>query len=461
MEAQSLRIGTHTTAVDKDGSSYTMTSWTHPLCFQLPKKKKLLANNDNSSATATTRSFVQDILRDDTKDKILSQPAQVEKLMHEIETKRTPGTTTTAISSQEGALHAWIHALRQQATQEDTDVDDTTTTTPPKKKAKTTSTTTTQEIQVFRKYYKTTATHLKDLLKYNRQIQQGSKDVVLGKVLDGVLHGRLARCPLCGGRLQLTEANTVRCGGSFHEAWQVRIPCAYLCPTPSQAPRWQPFYEDEPTEAQKEEMDRLEEQASSTNQANPEAVDLVVRNVSQRMTTTTSWKLDSKASLRETVSNLVQILQDSGVSLPSDPTDASRKIGSMLIPIKHLPKEEIVKQLVQDLGFAQQKEAQAEQQKEAAKQAMACPANAAVVAAFQELAELYFKEGNRNAGATYTKVVAALQKLPFEVTAENAKGLGKGKTKIDNIGKSSADKLYEFVTTGTMAKLEEKRADHA
>jgi hypothetical protein len=70
-------------------------------------------------------------------------------------------------------------------------------------------------------------------------------------------------------------------------------------------------------------------------------------------------------------------------------------------------------------------------------------------------------EGNRNAGGSYTKAVAAIAGLDFEVTAENAMGLSKAKTKVANIGKASAEKMKEFLETGKMAKLEEKRAANA
>lgn len=83
------------------------------------------------------------------------------------------------------------------------------------------------------------------------------------------------------------------------------------------------------------------------------------------------------------------------------------------------------------------------------------------MAALKELSDLYFKAGNSNAGITYKKAVTALSEYPDEITEDNAKGLGKGKTKVENIGKGTADKVYEFVTTGTIAKLEEKRADAA
>ena len=45
------------------------------------------------------------------------------------------------------------------------------------------------------------------------------------------------------------------------------------------------------------------------------------------------------------------------------------------------------------------------------------------------------------AGGTYTKVANAIKDLDYEITTDNAKGLGKGKTKVAGIGKGSAEKV--------------------
>jgi len=45
-----------------------------------------------------------------------------------------------------------------------------------------------------------------------------------------------------------------------------------------------------------------------------------------------------------------------------------------------------------------------------------------------------------------------------EVTANNAMSFSKGKTKLPNIGKGTAEKMKEFCETGTIEKLAEKRA---
>lgn len=57
--------------------------------------------------------------------------------------------------------------------------------------------------------------------------------------------------------------------------------------------------------------------------------------------------------------------------------------------------------------------------------------------------------------------MGAIKGLDFEVTEDNAMSLSKGKTKVACIGKASAEKMKEFLETGTMAKLEEKRAANA
>lgn len=66
--------------------------------------------------------------------------------------------------------------------------------------------------------------------------------------------------------------------------------------------------------------------------------------------------------------------------------------------------------------------------------------------------------GNTNAGISYKKALATLRTIEVEITAENAMSFSKGKTKMPNIGKGSAEKMKEFCETGTIEKLEEKRA---
>jgi DNA polymerase/3'-5' exonuclease PolX len=75
---------------------------------------------------------------------------------------------------------------------------------------------------------------------------------------------------------------------------------------------------------------------------------------------------------------------------------------------------------------------------------------------------LPFKEGNNNAGFAYNKAIATIKDMEEqEINAENAMSFSRGKTKMPNIGKLTAEKMKEFCETGTFDKLEEKRSAHA
>jgi Helix-hairpin-helix domain len=222
-------------------------------------------------------------------------------------------------------------------------------------------------------------------------------------------------------------------------------------------------FTQEPTEQEKEEMDKIEEAAqggggsSAVDVDNDPAVAALVKKANKL-----EWQLTSKDGLKKAANDLLNLFQNhkgKHLDLPDDEGAARMKIGTAIAQNRDLSAGDMVKHLVKELGFVEAKAELAMKKETALESAVKEPQNAGIVAAFQELAELYYKEGNRNAGTTYTKVVKALRELPYVITEDNAQGLCKGKTKVANIGKSSADKIYEFVTTGTMAKLEEKRND--
>lgn len=209
-------------------------------------------------------------------------------------------------------------------------------------------------------------------------------------------------------------------------------------------------------------MDRQEEavagsaDAAAANGGDVEQLQAAVKDL--------EYVLTSRDGMRKAAEEMVQILKNhpgKTLDLPDDAKSAFRKVGTIISGNKNLSATEIVPVLVKEFGFKQDKEEQAAKKVEVTMASCKVPENAAVIAAFSELSELYFKEGNANAGISYKKATAALRELDFAITEDNAKGLGKGKTKVANIGKSSADKIYEFMTTGSIAKLEEKRANAA
>ncbi|CAM9350087.1 unnamed protein product [Pylaiella littoralis] len=82
----------------------------------------------------------------------------------------------------------------------------------------------------------------------------------------------------------------------------------------------------------------------------------------------------------------------------------------------------------------------------------ACPENKDMAEAFDELAGLYFKEGSK-AGGVYKKVVSAIKDMPEPLLAPPKKG------QVPGIGPKTIQKIDEFLKTGKMQILEEKRAE--
>jgi poly [ADP-ribose] polymerase len=162
-----------------------------------------------------------------------------------------------------------------------------------------------------------------------------------------------------------------------------------------------------------------------------------------------------------------QLLVDIGTATttkldyPQDEKKAMMSVGKMILQNQDTTAVEMIKLLMLEFGIATVKEEAKARQKSAMANSCVVPANAGIIQVFQELGDYYFKEGNTNAGLTYKKAITAISSLDYAITSENAKGLGKGKTKLAGIGKGTADKIYEYYATGTIEKLVEKRAIHS
>lgn len=320
------------------------------------------------------------------------------------------------------------------------------------------------QLDAYEKYKDLKNSQLDDVLGWNNQFKTGNKDVKLAKIVDGHVYGRLQRCNLCGGHLKLADdGKCVVCNGQFDEDTQRRIPCHFTCP-PVDAPRWKPWYETEPSEEEKEEMAKQIDEYSEAGgvptgkaeSGNADKENLLV------LVSDKEWNLADGSGRKAAATEIRDIIAKEGtLNLPQNKKDALVEIFKVLNVNRDKSPDEIISLLIERFGFVKEKKAKAEQKEAAIKGIAACSANVGVIAALQELADLYFKEGNRNAGGSYIKAVQAIKDIDFEITAENAKGLGKGKTKIQNIGKSTAEKIFEFASTGTIEKLEEKRANAA
>jgi Helix-hairpin-helix domain len=220
-------------------------------------------------------------------------------------------------------------------------------------------------------------------------------------------------------------------------------------------------FTEKPTKEQEEEMDRLEEIAKGGGPTEgADDAELYLQNAVKEL----EWNLGSRPGLKAAAEGLAQILKNqpddaAKLAVPEDEKELLKKVGAFITANKEKSPEELVPHLVEHFGLKQAKEKKVAAKQEAVAKQVQCEANGALVSAFQELMELYAKQKNNNATNTYKKVVAAISDIDFAITEENAKGLCKGKTKIQNIGKSTVDKIVEFLETGTMTKLEEKRAE--
>jgi len=309
---------------------------------------------------------------------------------------------------------------------------------------------------------------LKDYLRWNKQVIKGNKDFVAFKVIDGKIHGRLGYCALDGGRLKMEEdCETVVSMGIFDETINRPIPSDFKAPRlDSKQLQRLPWFDQKPTDEEKEEMDRIAEEANTRGSgggASGAAAGGEGNELRQELLEASEqiedWNLQ-KASKKEMKGYQVAIkaIGEGKIAFPEG-NRVNNEIGQIIVQNKKHDSsaKEIMGLVIDKYGLVEVKEKMEAAKTETIASSCACPANAKMVAAFEELAGLYFKESNRNAGATFKKVSSALKDLEVEVTAANALSFSKGKTKIAGVGPSSAKKMKEFAETGTMEKLEDKR----
>lgn len=213
------------------GESFTTTVSHHPACFSLPRRYT------QGAGKMSAIEFVQDILEDRSEGATIL-PSQTVELAAAIESKAVKKSSEDNDGATGVEEESPIVSLKKAFETRTRGVDSKE---PPTKKIKSdVSTSVDRAVDLYGEYYTTKNDELKDILRWNRQVLTGTKDALLYKVIDGALHGRLARCKLCGGRLKM-QGNKVICSGSFDEASNRRIDCAYST-APDDAPRWQPWY---------------------------------------------------------------------------------------------------------------------------------------------------------------------------------------------------------------------------
>lgn len=444
-----LRISTH---AYKEGQDFTFTTYTKPKCFQIPPR---------ALKGVTPQDFVDNILVDDTADGILADPARREEIVADIAYK--PPRKSAGAKGGDGGEGSAVDkrlaevkkAMEQLPGDEDSEEE-----APPTKRAKSAGSTLERYARAMQIYGKMTVDELKAVLQWNHGYgTSGNKSLLLLRCIDGHVNGRLARCPTCFlGKLNVNESDagrTVLCKGYFDEDIQSRMPCSYTV-SATDVPRLTPWYAEEPSEEQVAAMKAVTKQHEALldgggSDAVPSDLAAAAAALEPR------WD----PSQRKECAQAMVDLCGTRVDLPQDDKKARMAVGKLLLSRPAATCAEMLAMVVQEFGVASAKEGVKAKQKDALADSCAVAANAGIVMAFKELGDLYFKDGNTNAGLVYKKAIASLTALDYEITAENAKGLGKGKTKVAGIGKGTADKIHEYYDTGTIQKLEEKRLIHS
>jgi len=440
-----LRIG----IVSPGPGDIMMTRWFHLECFTIPKK--LLKTGVDA------RRFVQENLEDKTGDQSLMDIEEkvVEAIMRKPQTlKSEDGSSIPDANTRIKRLKDIWNKIRDESEE------------PIKKKAKREKIeeATHEKISekeklnvdnendaavVYGLYEGYNSNELKDVLRWNKQLVSGTKDLLLQRIIDGHISGRLGMCPTCvEGRLKLNDENcmTVLCRGWYDEENMMRNSCSYSCSV-KDASRLLPWYTEKPLEEEDKQSNGKKVTSSSTKDLQSKASAI-------------EWDLSKGAGIKAAAKDLLRLCtaDDKHKLDITDEAKAKMEIGKILLSNREKNASEIVELLVEKFGFLAKNREAKEEREDNLSSTCKVPANGPLVLQFLELGQFYFKEGNKNAGGTYKKVSNIIQNFTFEVTEENAKGLGKGKTKVAGIGKGSADKMYEYATTGVIAKLEEKKA---
>ncbi len=174
-----------------------------------------------------------------------------------------------------------------------------------------------------------------------------------------------------------------------------RIPCMYTTPRHGcpESVRAQPFYTEEPTEEEKEAMEKLREDLREGNNGsssdNPVAQELL------KAAKALDGKLDfsNNAGKKQAVGEFVALV-DGKVDLPKN-RNVKMEIGKLVIANAQKSTEEIMQTIFDKYGFVGVKEEKAAAKEAAAETACANPKNAGLILAFAECAKVrYIRYGD-------------------------------------------------------------------
>mmetsp|Transcript_10566 Transcript_10566/g.24663 ORF Transcript_10566/g.24663 Transcript_10566/m.24663 type:complete len:341 (-) Transcript_10566:475-1497(-) len=254
--------------------------------FKIPPKK---------FKGVSVEDFVDDTLRDETEDNILETASGRQDIIDRIKSKPAKAATAKSVGGDEGnAIKKKFDELKAAAGDGgDSDED---LKPPAKKKVKGDEQDAELKIKAFMVYGNMSNGSLDDVLVWNGQTKSGVKAWKVLKCIDGHVNGRLHKqCPACEfGRLKLNDADafeTVKCAGGFDESIQLRVPSCSYSVSAGKAPRFQPWYQNEPTEEEKEVMkEEASSAAKSSGDEVPQKMILAVKKTRVARHVNTGWR---------------------------------------------------------------------------------------------------------------------------------------------------------------------------
>jgi len=147
------------------------------------------------------------------------------------------------------------------------------------------------------------------------------------------------------------------------------------------------------------------------------------------------WDVSTKAAIKKTSASLVELIiaEDSPIATPEgmDLKKIKMAVGTFIVGNKEKSAQDILQLVVEKYGLKEAKAKASKDKSEGVASLCAVPENGKVFEVIMEFADAYSQEANYNAAGTYRKVAQVIKDLDFEITVENAKGLGGGKkTKV-------------------------------
>jgi len=200
-----LRIGTHTEVDD-----HTMSQWQHLECYKMNKKL---------AGEYTNVQFLEEMVDDNTEESRLGTQEGLADIAEKMGGKADAAADEKKAAKKSGKRTGPLAGIQANAAALLEDGEEDEDEQPAARKSKLDPK---DELaaKAYTKYSSFKVGELKDVLRWNHSAVGGTKDVLLLRVIDGEVHGRLARCPTCDkGKLKVIDEDPgkVECKGFFHK----------------------------------------------------------------------------------------------------------------------------------------------------------------------------------------------------------------------------------------------------